>query len=79
MAQVIGQLMGIGGTVESRPIEILIVQLDVEQRVRTEGRVDPLVGHLVSLVRFVFAVQGPDPFGLFFLPGDERHDAFNPD
>jgi hypothetical protein len=41
-AQVIGKCMGIGGTAEPSNIQVLIIQLDVEQRVRTEGRADPL-------------------------------------
>jgi phosphopantetheinyl transferase len=41
-AQAIGKCMGIGGTAELSNIQVLIIQLDVEQRVRTEGRADPL-------------------------------------
>ncbi len=70
-AKVIGKCMCIGGTAEPSNIQVLIIQLDVEQRVRTEGRADPLVGQLVSRVRAVLTVKDQNLFRLYCPPGPQ--------
>jgi hypothetical protein len=45
--------------------------MDVEQRIRTEGRLDTLVGQLVSRVRVILTIQDQNLFGLFWLLGPQ--------
>jgi hypothetical protein len=70
-AQVIGKCLGIGAIAKSRPIQLLVVQLDVEQRIRTKNRAVPLVGHIISRVCLVFAVKDQNPFRLYWLTGPQ--------
>jgi hypothetical protein len=49
------------GAFKPGKVQVLGVQLDIKELIRPEGRKDPLVGQLVSRMRFVLTVKDQDP------------------